>query len=137
MSPLLLTLTLTAGAPAIKEKPAPASELVGEWVTESVTVGLRPDQVGSHLWSFRAAGTWSMSFRGRVTLSGTFRRDGDTGPGTLDLLDAGRNAPDRCRYRVTGDTLVLSVGHDKGPRPNDLEPAAKATVWVFKRVKDR
>jgi hypothetical protein len=50
-------LLLAAGAPAPKDKARPPT-VVGEWATESVTVGGRPWEAGADRWRFEADGTW-------------------------------------------------------------------------------
>lgn len=132
---LVAALSLSPGAPALKEKPAPEPTLVGEWAPESVTVSGRPVRPGSDRWVFRADGAWSMWARGTEVEAGSFAWDPKGSPGTVDLTGTANTRPaDLCRYRVDGDTLVLSVGHVQGERPADLQPARKVTVWVFKRV---
>jgi uncharacterized protein (TIGR03067 family) len=135
MRPFLLALVFAAAAPALKDKPVPEPTLIGEWVPESVKVNGRPIQPGSDRWVFRADGTWAMSATGTEMDAGTFARDPKDSPGTIDLTSGTNTRPaDLCRYRVDGDTLVLSVGHVQGERPAELQPGRKVTVWVFKRV---
>jgi len=135
MSVLFIGLALTVGAPALKEKPVPEPTLVGEWVPESVTVGGNPSEPGSDSWVFRADGTWAISATGKPLDGGQFTWDPKGSPGTVDLASTGGPRPaNLCRYRLDGDTLVLSVGHGPGVRPADVQPAPKATVWIFKRV---
>jgi uncharacterized protein (TIGR03067 family) len=132
---LLVGLSLSPGAPALKERPAPEPALVGEWVPESVTVNGRSIRPGSDRWVFRADGMWGMWSGGKEVDAGSFTWDPKGSPGTIDLTSASNTRPaDLCRYRVDGDALVLSVGHVQGERPADLQPARKVTVWVFKRV---
>ena len=138
MSHVLLGLALAVGAPNLKEKPAPVPALVGEWVPECVTVSARPSTPGSNRWEFRADGTFAIYGQGKELEAGPFTREAKGAEGTLDLTKAAGGRPaNLCRYRVEADTLVLSVGHDPGVRPPDLQPANKTTVWVFKRVKPR
>jgi uncharacterized protein (TIGR03067 family) len=138
VSPLLLGLALTVGAPALKEK-GPAPTLVGEWATESVTVGGRPSEPGAERWVFGADGTWAILSQEKELDRGPLTWDPKASPGTIDLVPgaASKGPMNLCRYRLDGDTLVLSVGHEPGVRPVDVEPGPKATVWVFKRVKDK
>jgi uncharacterized protein (TIGR03067 family) len=139
VSPVLLVLTLTVGAPALKEKAVPVAPLVGSWVPESFSIGGRPPlpETDPNLWTFAADGTWSISVRGNVIQSGPFTRDVDADPAALDLADAAAGRmTNLCRFRIVGDTMTLSVGHDKAGRPAGLDPAPRTTVWVFKRVKD-
>ena len=138
MTPTLLSgvLLLTAGAPALKDKPRPEATLVGEWAPESVTVGLRPAEPGADRWVFRADGTYAIQTGGKPADKGDATGDLGRSVGTLDLATRSAALPvNLCRFRIDGDTLTMSVGHDPGVRPADLEVAPKATVWVMKRVK--
>ena len=140
MTPTLMSgvLVLTAGAPNLKDKPRPEATLVGEWAVESVSVGGRPASLGSDRWVFRADGTMSLLSQGKVIDARDYTLGERAPVRTLDLVqNAGRGQADPARYRIDGDTLTLSVGHRAGGRPADLEPGPKATVWVFKRVKDK
>jgi len=135
MTPLLLGLAMAVGAPALKDKPAPEPTLVGEWTAESVSVGGQPSTAGPNYWVFRADRTWAIRAQGADLDSGTYTGDARGSLGTADLVGT-RGAPrtNLCRYRIDGDTLILSVGHDPTVRPNNLDPGEKTTVWVFKRV---
>ena len=132
MSLLLIGLALAVGAPNLKEPP---TSLVGEWLAESVTVGVGPSESGSDRWVFSADRTWTIHHREKVTGSGDFTWDQKRSPGTIDLAHGSADLPvNLCRYRLDGDTLVLSVGHDSHARPADVLPAKNTTVWVFKRL---
>jgi uncharacterized protein (TIGR03067 family) len=132
----LAVLLLAAGAPALKEK-APPPNLVGAWVPESVTVNGNPTAAGTDRWEFRADGTWGMSNEGQPIASGTYTQNPKAAPPNANLVHMANEQTNLCLFRVDGDTLTLSVGHDPAVRPADLQPGTKATVWVFKRVKDR
>jgi len=134
MSPVFLALAASVTAPALKEKPAPESTLLGEWVPVSVTVGGRPSPPSSDRWAFRPDGTWAISADGKELASGPLTGNPKRSPGTADLVDAASGIVNLCRYEVIGDTLTLSVGHCRAGRPAGLDPAPKATVWEFKRV---
>jgi uncharacterized protein (TIGR03067 family) len=134
----LLALALGPAAPALKEKAVPEPTLVGEWAVESVTVGGAPARLGSDRWVFRADGTMSILSQGKVLDSRDYAVGEKARVRALDLTErAGRGQTDPAVYRIEGDTLTLSVGHQAGGRPADLEPGPKATVWVMKRVKDK
>src|SRR5690242_14009883 len=107
MSSLLVGLALSIAAPALREKPAPAPTLVGEWVPESVTVGGRTVTPGSDRWVFRTDGTWAISGRGQELDAGSFAWDPKASPGTVDLASGvmGRSA-NLCRFQLDGDTLL-------------------------------
>jgi uncharacterized protein (TIGR03067 family) len=131
MSSLLVGLALTIGAPNLKDPPP---SLVGEWVAESVTVGVGPSEPGSDRWVFSAEGTWAIYHREKVNGSGGLTWDPKRSPGTLDLAHGSADLPvNLCRYRLDGDTLVLSVGHDPKIRPADVLPGKETTVWLLKR----
>ena len=135
MSPLLIGLTLVLGAPNLKDPPP---SLVGEWVAESVTVGGKPSESGSDRWVFAAGGTWAIHNGEKVTGSGGFTWDPKQSPGTIDLAHGSAGPPTNlCRYRLDGDTLMLSVGHDADVRPADVRPGPDVTVWVLKRAKKK
>ena len=63
---MFLGLALTPGAPALKEKDAPAP-LAGDWVIVECTVGGKPSPPGTtpNRWAFRADG--DRPFRGTAT----------------------------------------------------------------------
>jgi hypothetical protein len=131
----LAVLLLAAGAPAPKDT-APPPIIVGEWATESVTVGGRPSEAGADRWRFEADGTWSIFREGKLLDGGPFERDAG-GKGALDLTDKRGSTTNLCRYKLDADTLILSVGHGRTDRPKDIKPGPGATVWVLKRVKDK
>jgi hypothetical protein len=135
MTPALWLLILAADAPAPKDK-APPPTVVGEWATESVTVGGRPSEAGADRWRFEADGTWAILSEGKPLDGGPFKRDAN-GKGTIDLTDKRGATTNLCRYKLDGDSLVLSVGHGRADRPEDTKPGPNTTVWVLKRVKDK
>lgn len=138
MSQLLVALALTVGAPALKDKPGPEPTLIGEWTPESLTVHGNPSEPGSAQWVFGADGTWARTVRGKVVISGSFTWDSKESPGTMDLVRGSGGGPaDLCRYRLDGDTLTLSFGHDLSVRPADVKPAKNTVVWVLKRAKKK
>jgi uncharacterized protein (TIGR03067 family) len=140
VTPTLLSgvLLLTTGAPGLKDKPQPESTLVGEWAAESVNVGGRPSTPGSDRWVFRPDGTMSIMSQGQVIGSRDYTLGDKAAVRALDLVqNAAQGRADLSLYRIDGDTLTLSVGHQQGGRPADLEPKPMVTVWVFKRIKDR
>ena len=138
MPTILLGLALGIGAPALKEKDAPAT-LAGEWVIVECTVGGKPSQAGPtpNRWIFNADGSRSIqASNGKEVAGGTYTTDPKTG--TLDLNSTGApEAPYLCRFKVDGDTLTLNVGWQKAPRPEALEspPNSQCTLYVMKRVK--
>src|SRR4051812_7275225 len=136
MTPLIVSLALGIGAPALKEKATPEPMLVGEWVPESVTVGGRPSTPGSNRWAFRADGTYALYAQGARLDGGELTGDVGKAGGTLDLAGGNQGLTvNLCRFRVDGDTLTLAVGHNPAGRPADVVPGPKVTVWVMKRVK--
>jgi uncharacterized protein (TIGR03067 family) len=137
MTSALLALSLVIAAPAPKERAKADPSLVGVWVPESVTVSGKPTAAGTDRWEFRADGTWAMSNKGQPVATGTYTQDPKAAPPTADLVHTANEQMSLCRYRVDGETLTLSVGHDLAARPADLLPGPKVTVWVFKRAKDK
>jgi uncharacterized protein (TIGR03067 family) len=135
MPPLLVALALTIGAPALKDKPGPEPTLVGEWVPQTVTVNGNPSEPASDRWVFAADGTWALHVHGTKIGSGSFICDPKRSPGTTDLAHSSGGGPDMlCRYRLDGNTLVLSIGVDPGVRPADVQPTRNTVVWVLKRA---
>jgi uncharacterized protein (TIGR03067 family) len=128
---------MTFAAPALKEKSGQESTLIGEWAPEAVTVnGNAVDAAESGRWVFVTDGTWAIRARGEVIRSGTFTCDPKRSPDAVDLVyGSGGRPPSLCRYKLDGDTLVLSVGHTPGERPADIRPGPDVTVWVLKRAK--
>lgn len=136
---VLLGLVVGIGAPALKDKEAPAS-LVGEWAIEAATVSGKPSPPGGNpnRWVFRADGTRGIfGPDGKELAGGTYTTDSKAGTLDLDSTGATGEAPYLCRYRLDGDTLTLNVGWQKAPRPDALEspPASKCTLYVMRRVK--
>ncbi len=132
-----LALALLIGAPALKDKSKPAPTIVGSWAVESVNVSGMATQPGSDKWTFNADGTRSIHSAGKEIHSSRFEIGAKDAANCLDFLATGNAQPTHlCRYKIEGDTLTLTVGHDKTIRPENLDPAAKATVWVFERIKE-
>ena len=136
MSPLLVGLALTIGAPALKEKGTPAS-LVGEWEIEDSTVGGKPTGKSPNRWLFRADGTRAIfGPDGKELIGGNYTADAKDG--TVDLDSTGGPAPGGqylCRFKLDGDKLMLNVGWQKAPRPAGMEPGSECTLYLMRRAK--
>jgi hypothetical protein len=133
---MLLGLAVAVSAPALKDKPAPETPLLGEWVPEGVTVGGRPATPGADRWVFRADGTYARHASGAHRTGGDLVGDVGQAEGTLDLYGETPGVPPTmCRFRVDGDTLTLAIGHCRAGRPATVEPGPRATVSVMKRVR--
>ena len=91
MSQLIVALTVTFGAPALKDKPGPEPTLIGEWIPETVTASGRGVRPSSDKWFFGPDGTYAISASGKVLESGSW--NAKASPGILDLLEAGGGQP--------------------------------------------
>ncbi|HKA07324.1 MAG TPA: lipocalin family protein [Gemmataceae bacterium] len=136
MNATLLFVAVAVGAPALKDAPKKDSGIVGEWAVQSVNVGGKQGEPSSNRWAFNADGTFSIYSDGKALHSSPFVFDSKVSPCTLDILTANGGPPDHlCNFRIDGDTLTLSVGHDSKVRPAGVEPGGGATVWVMTRIK--
>lgn len=135
MTANLLMLSITIAAPALKDWTTPVPTIVGEWAVENVTVNAQMTQPSSDRWVFTANGSQSIHAGGKVIVSGSYFSDRKTDPPSLDIVrEPGKGPSNLCVFHLDGDTLTLSVGHDRNVRPADLRPGQKVTVWVFKRI---
>src|SRR5262245_8450094 len=108
-STVLVALAIAVGAPALKDKAAPAT-LVGEWDIEQCVAGGNPKASVTNRWVFRADGTRAiLSNQGKEVAAGNYTIDSKAG--TLELDATGtQTRPYPCRYKLDGDTLTLNVG---------------------------
>ena len=137
----MLILALVVAAPGAKEPPKKDPAYVGEWVTDTVTLGGR--RIPGPAMSVRIAADGTMERRGpdgKTEFTGTFTVDLKPDPPHLDItvLDdkkVGRVA--KGIFKIDGDTLTHCSSQDDN-RPKALEsPAGSRTVlMVLKRRKD-
>jgi hypothetical protein len=137
MYSMLFGLTFVITAPAIKPK-TPPETIVGEWQVESIQVGEQPPNTqGADKWIFREDGTKSIFQNGESVGDSNYSLN----PKEKDWLDLVSMKmgilTHQCRFAVKGDTLTLVVGHDRNRRPDHLNPAPTATVWIMKRIKPK
>jgi uncharacterized protein (TIGR03067 family) len=143
MSPLLLGLTLSLGAPQAKDRPAAEQSLVGEWVLDARTIGGNPvspfTPAGSLRYTFTGAGECTVSTVPGIPPSKySFTADGKADPPAFTLVSEGAGTVTAGIYKVEGDTLTLCW--DRGPeaaRPKKFESAvgSQMVLYVLKRVK--
>jgi uncharacterized protein (TIGR03067 family) len=128
LSPLLLTMSLVVGAPALKDKPNP-SDLIGEW--EFVRViddgKERPPEKEPTRYRFNSDGTWQIFNGGKETASRRpFSFDPKASPPTLDFNQSptGSIGPNDVLvlsiYQITGDKLIICDAAPMGTRPDVL-----------------
>jgi uncharacterized protein (TIGR03067 family) len=137
MSPLLLGVALTVGAPALKERPPKAPPLVGRWAATELVINGRADPQAQGLeYEFTAEGGWAI-YRDGQPLDGARRYTVDprTKPAAIDLTE---NAATYLGIsKVEGDTLVvLFPVNANGDRPAGFDaPGAGLMKVVMTRVK--
>jgi uncharacterized protein (TIGR03067 family) len=141
VTPLLIGIALTLGAPGLKDKPA-AHDLYGEWEFVSAVDGGKPDPVTSppYRYRFNRDGTWQV-FRGDAETAGRrgFKFDPKADPPTLDTNTppAGPESPLVLGiYRVEGDRLTLCKAFPGKPRPTAFAapPQSECYLVVLRRV---
>jgi uncharacterized protein (TIGR03067 family) len=133
-----LTLTLPLSAPTLKDRPED-DPLIGRWADTSLVVDGRPDpQWRGGECEFRLGGRQVLYSDGAEVPGGprTYKTDPRARPATIDLTEGDRTYLGI--YKVEGDTLTLSIRHDRrGPRPTDFGPARGVMTRTFTRVKPK
>ncbi len=139
----LLLLALAVSAPKIKE--TKITDLVGEWVVESVLQSGTPVAfpVGDKVhYEFTKDRTWR-TYRGDQELIGRdsqFRVDAKSDPPQLDFVIR-PNDPNPSRthgiFKIEGDTLTICLVHAGFERPTKFESpeGSSQTLYVLKRPK--
>jgi uncharacterized protein (TIGR03067 family) len=150
VTPILLFATaLGVAAPALKEKPKPELDVVGEWQVESITTNGRKSTTAPNLvYSFTKEGKWLILRDGeetKTTLDRRFEFDAKAAKPTMDLITSAVNPNTRLRgiFKIEGDTLTIcgiraTAGPgEQAPRPTTFESAegSGASLYVLKRVK--
>jgi len=136
MSPLLVALAMTVGAPGPKDKPA-ALNLTGEWEVTAYILNGMESPPGVHI-KFATGGTTTF-FGGESDLifEGTYTFDPKKSPAEVDIEFRGKAAtPMICIVKPEGDGLLLSFTQT-GTRPTKFESPVGSGVGLLtlKRVK--
>ena len=139
MSPLVLGLALSLGAPALKDKAPKDPPLVGRWAVSALAINGQDGLKGNEdlEYEFTRDGTWVIYRRGRVMDANkrTYTTDAKADPPAVDLTERAGGA-DPAIYRVEGDTLTLAIGRQGGRRPTTFEDQqATSMKLTMKRVK--
>src|SRR5688572_3745182 len=119
MTPLLVGLALTLGAPAPKEAPKKdPPTVVGDWVPESIVMGGKndPPPAGA-LLTFTRDGKCSMREKDEKPDEMTYTADPKQDPPHLDLREGGMGGMNMAGiYKLDGDTLTICLSI-MGERP--------------------
>jgi uncharacterized protein (TIGR03067 family) len=141
MTPILLVVSLTVGAPLTKDPKPDTVAIVGEWVFESATIGGRPDSPPpGTTWTFTADSKSVLALgKDYPKLESKYTTDPKKTPAWLDVADGPKGTPLIGIYKVDGDTLTLCLGGKVGDRPTTFEAPAGSTtaIMVLKRVKKK
>jgi uncharacterized protein (TIGR03067 family) len=141
---LVLAAALSSGAPALKDRPAKETPIIGEWVRVGHTNAGKP--VGPdgepHHQIFKADGEWDYFYGGRQGSTGRkgYVTDTQKSPPTIDIhMNPAARADWRGIYKIEGDTLTLCLitGDRERPKTFESSPEKPTTVWIFKRVKPK
>jgi len=136
MTSTLLALAATIAAPALKDKPPPGPELVGEWVVASYIVGGKEAAPGVHI---RFTGDGSATFSGGLspsTQEGTYTINVTKFPAEVNILfGESRAEPMIGIVKMEGDNLILCFG-PVGSRPTKFESpeGSKFGLLTLKRA---
>jgi uncharacterized protein (TIGR03067 family) len=138
MMNVALLLALTVGAPALKDKAAPAPSLQGEWQVKSRTDRGQPS-TDQNCWIFAPGGSAEIRDpTGRVASTLTYTVASDGKLKTLDFYEAQGNGRADLRqaiYKIDGDTMTISWTLGNTPRPTSFEPANDHYVIVLERAR--
>ena len=133
MSPLLLGLVLTVGAPALKDKPA-AQDLYGEWEFEPEPAGRAGDPV--YRYRFNKNGTWEVLRGGEVAQQPRgFAFDPAARPPRIDFNTPPAGPLVLGIYRVDGDRLTICDAGPDQPRPAAFASGPGRSLVHLRRVK--
>jgi uncharacterized protein (TIGR03067 family) len=148
MNVLLLGVTLTVGAPAIKDPPPKKDAgIYGEWVVQSMTMGGKQNAraPAETIYQFTPEGQWLIRREGATAKSvpRDIKIDAKASPATIDVVypmpAAGGAAPRNMLgiYRIDGDTLTLCFSPGGGERPTAFESpdGARVMLMTLKRKK--
>src|SRR5262249_324470 len=134
-----LILAFVVSAPALKEKPAPAPSLEGEWKVER-RFDHGTASTDQNLWIFSAGGIPGIRgpTRESVRSNFTYSLSVDGELRTIDFHESqgnGRSDPRQGIYRIDGDTLTFSFTIGNAARPTSFEASTADCLLVLKRVK--
>lgn len=137
----MLILALVVAAPGPKEPPKKDPAYVGQWVTETVTLGGR--QIPGPAMSVRIGADGTMERRGpdgKTEFTGTFTVDLKPDPPYLDITVLNDKKVGRVAkgiFKIDGDTLTICTAQDDSRPTAFVSPAGSNTVlMVLKRKKD-
>lgn len=143
-SSLLVGLAIAVGAPAVKEPPAKAPSIVGQWTGEKAVAGGKelPVPAGGISFTFEEDGKLHIreGMRDKVD-TGSYKLDAKKDPAEIDLMPpADKKEPVVSGiYKLDGDTLTFafSRGAPGGARPTKFESpeGSEVIVMTLKRVK--
>ena len=143
----LFLAAMSLGAPAPKDPPTEANDIVGEWVVESIRANGKARSLGDEPlhYHFTADGKWTMSRRDRK-VGGDGRRfafDPKANPATIDLdpnPGGENNQVIPGIYKVERDTLTVCLAQtSRATRPTSFEATdgSGTVLYVFKRMKPK
>jgi uncharacterized protein (TIGR03067 family) len=140
MSPVLLIIVATIGAPAAKEAKKDPPSIVGVWAVESAVEAGKPDNPpAGTTWTFTAGGKSVLFVPGeKEQAESSFTTDAKRSPAWFDVAADRLGDPIRGIFKVEGDTLTLCFVDEKGAeRPTAFESPAgsKAVLVTLKRTK--
>jgi uncharacterized protein (TIGR03067 family) len=148
MNAAILAVAMVVSAPALRSVPKDVSPIVGEWETESMTMGGKPTPLSKKGDRFKATadGRW-------IIVSD---KPGDNDPPCVYLINPKADPPtidfgsllkggfgpvnlNRCIYKIHGDTLTICGGILDDERPKNFEPPEGSTIMlhILKRVKPK
>lgn len=141
MSPLLVALALTIGAPALKDKPSP-QDLYGDWQFEQPQPPGTPGAGEFLRYRFNRDGTWQVLPGDKeVAARRGFKFDPGGRPPTVDFNTdpRGRSPTVLGIYKIDGDRLTICDGYPPDPRPGDFVagPGGGRYVQHLVRVKPK
>lgn len=140
MNTLLVGLTLTVGAPALRERPGETA-IVGDWVLVEWLQGGQPTEFpdGSGV-EFLPGGKRVWRDGPGQTDERTYKLYPKTQPAAIDLIRT-ENGPvpvvHPCIFKIEADRLVIAVGPPGGGRPTGFDAADLKMLMTFKRARKR
>lgn len=139
---LLFGLAVGVSAPALKDPPRNASDIIGEWVVESVTIRGTQRQTANLVYTFTKDGKWIIHRDDNEvpTVHRTYTSNPKALPPTVELMSSMKGGDISRRegiYKVEGDTLTICVAEAGKARPEKIESNARTgqTTYVLKRKK--
>jgi len=137
---LFFVAALVVSAPALKDPPRNARDIVGEWVVESVTIRGEERPSSNLDYIFTKDGKWIIHRDGKEMPSANrvYNCDPKAFPPTLELTASTKGGTAGARagiYKLDGDTLMMCVAAAGKARPEKFESTADngQTIYVLKR----